>query len=740
MKLEFRKNDKIFYVIVGLALLLIIAIYFYNSQKKIIEQYDGNPWKGHLWDSKIGKFWPPVKGEGEIFRPKNKTELKRAVDFWVNREDRRPGDVATVEKYYGNISDWDVSRVTDMSNLFFNITDFNDDITDWDVSKVTNMRQMFAYAKKFNQDISKWDVSKVTDMGTMFFHAASFNQDISQWNVSKVTDMISMFYTAVSFNKDISDWDVSNVKNMAYMFNNAVSFNQDISGWNVSKVTKMTDMFVNSKLGRLNGIKNPMEYFKSSQKDDSQQDPKYDFQQDPKVFDGIFKPKDKADLTTAVKLWFTNRSSANKQFGDISKWNVSSVTDMSELFKGIKNKESPDLSKWDTSQVTNMSKMIQYSYVNPKISNWNVSNVKDMSRMFNNAYDFNQNISGWQTDNVTNMYGMFYGAYDFNQDIRCWNVSKVTDMNDMFFAAYEMGKTFTTLPVRNTDATTSDIKAWFAGCPDTGLPGMDPKGMIPEMTLTGMDPKGMTPEMTSDMSDSCMTYDSRGICKRCKKGKYFTVDKKCVDTCPTGYEEKTWILGGVGYCVECECYNCKKPVDGKCKRCKKGKYLTVDKKCVDTCPTGYEEKTWILGGVGYCVAIPTKLSGLDCEKNYNLYKKFPTIYGSWARGSKGVPTRYISTVIHEGGKKIYVYTGLDDGYWKMVGYDFCETPPKRIDGRAVRAKKIEIDRSRVDEKLFGTKVYSQTSAHINKIIPNRWNNSLYKNIGPTNYNLILEKK
>ena len=41
----------------------------------------------------------------------------------------------------------------------------------------------------FNQDIGNWDVSNVTDMSNMFFLATSFNQDIGDWDVSNVTDM-----------------------------------------------------------------------------------------------------------------------------------------------------------------------------------------------------------------------------------------------------------------------------------------------------------------------------------------------------------------------------------------------------------------------------------------------------------------------------------------------------------------------------------------------------------------------
>ena len=44
-----------------------------------------------------------------------------------------------IEAEYGNISNWDVSNVTDMSFLFFNNNSFNEDISNWDVSNVTNM-------------------------------------------------------------------------------------------------------------------------------------------------------------------------------------------------------------------------------------------------------------------------------------------------------------------------------------------------------------------------------------------------------------------------------------------------------------------------------------------------------------------------------------------------------------------------------------------------------------------------
>ena len=65
------------------------------------------------------------------------------------------------------------------------------------------MNTMFAYAALFNGDLSKWDVSRVTDMSYMFYHASSFNGDLSKWDVSRVTNMVGMFYSASKFSQTL---------------------------------------------------------------------------------------------------------------------------------------------------------------------------------------------------------------------------------------------------------------------------------------------------------------------------------------------------------------------------------------------------------------------------------------------------------------------------------------------------------------------------------------------------------
>ena len=86
------------------------------------------------------------------FQPQTKEELQTAVDLWVD-------DNASALTTYGEINTWDVSLITDMSNLFNGKIEFNEDLSNWDVSSVTSMFRMFYNAASFNGDISAWNVS-----------------------------------------------------------------------------------------------------------------------------------------------------------------------------------------------------------------------------------------------------------------------------------------------------------------------------------------------------------------------------------------------------------------------------------------------------------------------------------------------------------------------------------------------------------------------------------------------------
>ena len=122
---------------------------------------------------------------------------------------------------------------------------------------------------------------------------------------------------------------------------------------------------------------------------------------------------------------------------DISKWNVSNVKNMREMFFYSYN-FSFDISKWNVSNVEDMSAMFQGYYElgwhtdENMLANWNVSNVKDMAHMFEGCVNFNGDISNWDVSKVWSMNKMFFKCEEFNTDISNWDVSNVTDMAYMF--------------------------------------------------------------------------------------------------------------------------------------------------------------------------------------------------------------------------------------------------------------------------------------------------------------------
>ena len=73
-------------------------------------------------------------------------------------------------------------------------TSFNGNLSQWDVSNVTDMNYMLKDATSFNGDLSHWDVRQVTDMDECFSGATSFNQQLGGSWAQSTADKHAMFY------------------------------------------------------------------------------------------------------------------------------------------------------------------------------------------------------------------------------------------------------------------------------------------------------------------------------------------------------------------------------------------------------------------------------------------------------------------------------------------------------------------------------------------------------------------
>ena len=193
------------------------------------------------------------------YQPKTKKELKRAIQEYQQGKHQERGEP----------NDWDVSLITDMSQLFAWNNTFNEPLNKWVTKQVTNMSQMFYGASKFNQPLNGgykphcWafiftqygvvnDSTKIT--GRRLFHKLpvflvrrvalyAFGDHIGGFDTSQVTDMSGMFIDASSFNQPIGQWKTNQVTDMSGMFQGASSFNQPIGQWKTNQVTHMNCMF-----------------------------------------------------------------------------------------------------------------------------------------------------------------------------------------------------------------------------------------------------------------------------------------------------------------------------------------------------------------------------------------------------------------------------------------------------------------------------------------------------------------
>jgi surface protein len=139
------------------------------------------------------------------------TNIATAVSDWIG------GDTAT----YGDIGDWDVSRVSNMHGLFNTQPAFNDDISKWNTASVSTMSRvcsvsshadMRAYCpwRRFGHQALDACGCCMSALGSasmlrrisfgarcfmlrcgsqMFLGASAFNQNIGRWNTARILSM-----------------------------------------------------------------------------------------------------------------------------------------------------------------------------------------------------------------------------------------------------------------------------------------------------------------------------------------------------------------------------------------------------------------------------------------------------------------------------------------------------------------------------------------------------------------------
>ena len=120
-------------------------------------------------------LWPePRPRQGRVLNAYTSLtdfNIKTAAQLWVSNQ-------ASATTTYGPVHLWDLSQVTSLANV-------------WCGSDASSCGSAYVAMRSFNGDISMWDVSKVTTMYFTFLQASAFNGDTSKWNAASVANVLS---------------------------------------------------------------------------------------------------------------------------------------------------------------------------------------------------------------------------------------------------------------------------------------------------------------------------------------------------------------------------------------------------------------------------------------------------------------------------------------------------------------------------------------------------------------------
>ena len=398
--------------------------------------------------------------------------IEGTLEAWSfnNAEDGDKDKILSVE----NFGDLGYKNLSGAFHGCTNLGDFEGGVT----SDVTDMSSMFDGATNANPDVSNWDVSKVTDMTNLFndsglstanYDAFLINLADNNASVESVTLGATGIYYYSDDAKTARDrlesdrgWTITDGGDAA-LFRSTWRVSEDdktitlplVNGYNydftvdwgdgssISEITAHDDIdkthtYAEAKDYNLviEGTLEAWSFNDAGDKDkirsvESFGDLGY------KNLSGAFHGCDnlgafKGGVTSGVTNMARMFLFAPNVNLDVSDWDISAVTNMNSMFSGARSAD-PDVSSWDVSAVINMNSMFQgVISADLDVSNWDVSAVTNMNSMFFGAPNVNPDVSNWDVSAVRDMRSMFFDAPNANPDASSWNVSAVTSMGSMF--------------------------------------------------------------------------------------------------------------------------------------------------------------------------------------------------------------------------------------------------------------------------------------------------------------------
>ena len=151
---------------------------------------------------------------------------------YIDKIDANNLDVSNVTNgsymFYGcansteiDVSQWDTSKIINFDKMFSNCKAVSSlEINDWNMISGYSLNDMFSYSGITDIDLSKWDTSNISNLSNLFFNCTKLKQiDLHTWNTKSVSTCYWLFRGCLSLEFiNIDGWNTCNVYNMNRMF------------------------------------------------------------------------------------------------------------------------------------------------------------------------------------------------------------------------------------------------------------------------------------------------------------------------------------------------------------------------------------------------------------------------------------------------------------------------------------------------------------------------------------------
>lgn len=148
-----------------------------------------------------------------------------------------------------NVSQWNTSKIKYFDKMFSNCQSLAFlDVNNWDMISGCSLNGMFSYSGITDIDLSKWDTSNISNLSNLFFNCTKLKQiDLHTWNTKSVSTCYWLFRGCSSLEFiNIDGWNTCNVYDMDRMFGECSKLItiKGLNKLNTSNVQFMRLMFI----------------------------------------------------------------------------------------------------------------------------------------------------------------------------------------------------------------------------------------------------------------------------------------------------------------------------------------------------------------------------------------------------------------------------------------------------------------------------------------------------------------